>query len=114
MALMGDERETKNPNAAAIQKSQVEAYAFSLNKMIVSLGRFDDDGRAQDTIPILKAALATLTGESYDSEKLAAEKLVELGEDASVSPGTDNETGDPLPPFQAPELPTAPGQFSGI
>lgn len=107
---MGIERSTSNPNATAIQASQLESYIFTLEKMVVSLARFDDDGRAAAATDALKAAISALKDAPYDSESLAALKAEEAAANAPASPGVDNESGDPLPPFKPMPFPTSLGE----
>lgn len=93
------ERSTENEGANHIQESAREAYVTQIQRIAVSLGRYEADGRAVDAGRMLMAAIDVLNDGYYVSEAYAPEGV-------EGSPGVDDE-GNPLPPFAPMELPEA-------
>ncbi len=103
-----------NPSATQLRSNQIEAYKFALTKMITSLVRYVDDGRAQDTVAYLKLSIATLTGEPYESDAVRQARESAAAAADPKSPGVDPVTGNDLPPFTPPQFPSEKGKFGGF
>jgi hypothetical protein len=103
------------PNASATQlrSNQIDAYTFTLNKMITSLVRYADDGRAQDVVNYLKLSISTLTGEPYESDAVRQAREAAAAAADPKSPGVDDE-GKDLAPFIPPQFPTEKGEFGSF